>query len=143
MATHSSVLAWRIPGTGEPEGLPSMGSHRVGHNWSDLAAAVVHVLNVMDINFKIVYFILCEIHLYSISKQLETLSRLSIQLYGKIFQHKLCIQSQGTKGKRENLLKFIYKNGEICLKYYTCLNINLNKRKLPIKNGQNTRTERE
>ena len=32
MATHSSVLAWRIPGTGEPGELPSMGSHRVGHN---------------------------------------------------------------------------------------------------------------
>ena len=32
MATHSSVLAWRIPGTGEPGGPPSMGSHRVGHN---------------------------------------------------------------------------------------------------------------
>jgi len=40
MAAHSIVLAWRIPGTGEPGGLPSMGSHRVGHNWSDLAAAV-------------------------------------------------------------------------------------------------------
>ena len=39
MATHSSVLAWRIPGTGEPGGLPSMGSHRVGHEWSDIAAA--------------------------------------------------------------------------------------------------------
>ena len=39
MATHSSVLAWKIPGTGEPGGLPSMGSHRVGHDWSDLAAA--------------------------------------------------------------------------------------------------------
>ena len=39
MATHSSVLAWRIPGTREPGGLPSMGSHRVGHDWSDLAAA--------------------------------------------------------------------------------------------------------
>ena len=39
MATHSSVLAWRIPGTGEPGGLPSMGSHGVGHNRSDLAAA--------------------------------------------------------------------------------------------------------
>ena len=38
MATHSSDLAWRIPGTGEPGGLPSMGSHRVGHDWSDLAA---------------------------------------------------------------------------------------------------------
>ena len=41
MATHSSVLAWRIPGTGEPGGLPSMESHRVGHDWSDLAAAVL------------------------------------------------------------------------------------------------------
>ena len=38
MATHSSVLAWRIPGMGEPGGLPSMGSHRVVHDWSDLAA---------------------------------------------------------------------------------------------------------
>ena len=44
MATHSSVLAWRIPGTAEPGGLPSMGSHRVGHDWSDLAA---HVSKVM------------------------------------------------------------------------------------------------
>ena len=41
MATHSSVLAWRIPGMGEPGGLPSMGSHRVGHDSRDLAAAVV------------------------------------------------------------------------------------------------------
>ena len=39
MATHSSVLAWRVPGTGEPGGLPSMASHRVGHDWNDLAAA--------------------------------------------------------------------------------------------------------
>ena len=39
MATHSSVLPWRIPGMGEPGRLPSMGSHRVGHDWSDLAAA--------------------------------------------------------------------------------------------------------
>ena len=38
MATHSSVFAWRIPGIEEPGGLPSMGSHRVGHDWSDLAA---------------------------------------------------------------------------------------------------------
>ena len=40
MATHSIVLAWSIPGTGEPGGLPSMGSHRVGHDWDDLAVAV-------------------------------------------------------------------------------------------------------
>ena len=43
MATHSSVLAWRILGMGEPGGLPSMGSHRVGHDWSDLAVAAVDI----------------------------------------------------------------------------------------------------
>ena len=42
MAAHSSVLAWRTPGTGESGGLPSMGSHRVGHDWSHLAAAAAH-----------------------------------------------------------------------------------------------------
>ena len=41
MATHSSVLAWRSSGTEEPGGLPSMGSHRVRHDWSDFAAAAV------------------------------------------------------------------------------------------------------
>ena len=40
MATHSSVLVWRIPGMGKPGGLPSKGSHRVGHDLSDLAVAV-------------------------------------------------------------------------------------------------------
>ena len=45
MATHSSVLAWRIPGTGEPSGLLSVGSHRVRHNRCDLAAAAAHNRN--------------------------------------------------------------------------------------------------
>ena len=40
MTTHSSILAWRIPGTGEPGGLSSMGLRRVEHDWSNLAAAV-------------------------------------------------------------------------------------------------------
>ena len=39
MANQLSVLAWRVPGTGDPGGLPSMGTHRVGHDWGDLAAA--------------------------------------------------------------------------------------------------------
>ena len=47
MATHSSVLAWRIPGTVEPGGLPSMGSHRVGHDWSNLALTLAHAGKVM------------------------------------------------------------------------------------------------
>ena len=51
MATHSSVLAWRIPGMGEPGGLPSMGSHRVGHDWSNLAAAATDVDNLIPGSF--------------------------------------------------------------------------------------------
>ena len=47
MATHSSVLAWRIPGAGEPGGLPSMESHRVRHDWSDLAAAAKYTGRVV------------------------------------------------------------------------------------------------
>ena len=39
METQSSFIAWKIPGTREPDGLPSMGLHRVGHDWSNLAAA--------------------------------------------------------------------------------------------------------
>ena len=46
MATHSSVLAWRIPGMAEPGGLPSMGLHRVGHDWSDLAAAAAAAIKI-------------------------------------------------------------------------------------------------
>ena len=57
MATHSSVLAWRIPGTGEPGGLPSMGSHRVGHDWSDLAAAAVNFVLVFDHAIKVSFIL--------------------------------------------------------------------------------------
>ena len=55
MATHSSVLAWTIPGTGEPGGLPSMGSHRVGHDWSDLAAAAAAYIHFNLISLKSYY----------------------------------------------------------------------------------------
>ena len=47
VATHSSILTWRIPGTEEPGGLLSMGSHRVGLDWSDLAAAVAALISNM------------------------------------------------------------------------------------------------
>ena len=43
MATHSSILAWRVPGTEEPRGLPDVGSHRVGHDWSSLAVAATSI----------------------------------------------------------------------------------------------------
>ena len=42
IAIHSSVLSWRIPGTVEPGGLPSLGLHRVAHDWSDLIAAAAN-----------------------------------------------------------------------------------------------------
>ena len=50
MATHSSILSWRIPGTGEPGKLPSMGSHRLGHDSSDLAAEQQHIPRVLKKN---------------------------------------------------------------------------------------------
>ena len=54
METHSSILAWRIPGTEEPGELPSMGSHRVGHDWSDLAAAaLLQTLHECGVTFSI------------------------------------------------------------------------------------------
>ena len=49
MATHSSALAWRIPGMGKPGGLSSMGSHRVRHDWIDLAAVADNILKSRDI----------------------------------------------------------------------------------------------
>ena len=63
MATHSSVLAWRIPGTVEPDGLLSMGSHRVRHDCSDLAAAA-WTINYRLYLYKPVEFIIsyCTIH---------------------------------------------------------------------------------
>ena len=53
MATHSSVLAWRIPGTVEPGGLPSMGSYRVRHDWSDLAAAAMKLKDTCSLEEKL------------------------------------------------------------------------------------------
>ena len=86
MATHSSVLAWRIPGTAEPGGLLSMGSHRIGHDWSDLAAAVANKIKQpilwQVINFKDWFFsfkrvkncvhrIVCISHLLDLKAQMD------------------------------------------------------------------------
>ena len=51
MAAHSSTLAWRIPGVGEPSWLPAMGLHRVGRDWSDLAAAGAAGCNPVQLSF--------------------------------------------------------------------------------------------
>ena len=54
MAAHSSVIAWRIPGMAEPDGLLSMGSHRVGHDCSDLAAAAAVLFFWFEIPFLVI-----------------------------------------------------------------------------------------
>ena len=67
MATHSSILAWRVPGTGEPGGLPSMGSHRIGHDWSDLAAAAAAAaaraskVTLKDLQARLQQYVNCEL----------------------------------------------------------------------------------
>ena len=60
MATHSSILAWRIPGKGKPGGLTSMGWHRVGQDWRDLAAAAAA-------KFTMVYILYYTLFYYTIS----------------------------------------------------------------------------
>ena len=61
MATHSSVLAWRIPGTGEPGELPSVGSHRVRHGWSDLAAIAAACLCKCYYIFNFIFHLVIDI----------------------------------------------------------------------------------
>ena len=72
MATHSSVLAWRIPGTGEPGGLPSMESHRVGHDGSDLAAAAaarVSSTGIRQLIYSITYLFTNSANTFPITEQ--------------------------------------------------------------------------
>ena len=72
MATHSSVLAWRIPGTAEPGGLPSMGSHRVGHDSSDLAAAAAALVTEPYLTTRIILNICStHTHTHTHTKQLQ------------------------------------------------------------------------
>ena len=86
MATHSSVLAWRIPGTGEPGGLPSMGSHRVGHDWSDLAAAAAVRVSI-GLSHDLAAQIMRKSHLFwsKIISCIKGLGRVS-NVYGKHFK---------------------------------------------------------
>ena len=85
MAPHSSVLAWRIPGTGEPHGLPSTGSHRVRHDWNDLAAAATAGTsckwNMQHLSFCVWQFHLAHKHLLGI------FSLCSSQKFCKVILH--------------------------------------------------------
>ena len=80
MATHSSVLAWKIPGTEGPSGLPSMGLHRVGYDWSDLAAAACWV-------YIYIYIYILQLYISScwISLLLCNIPCLLLELYFKIY----------------------------------------------------------
>ena len=86
MPTHSSVLAWRIPGTGEPGGLPSMGSHRVWHNWRDLAAAAAYTFQQTICILAIKTIVYCKkLHLlFSTWEKVEILKFTSVNFYMKI-----------------------------------------------------------
>ena len=98
MATHSSFLAWRIPGMGEPCGLPSMGSHRVRHDWSDLAAATTFL--TMKIHYsnsensgKSIFTIVIKMY----SKQI------AVKTYSKRIQ--ISISQEIHRRRRGNILK--------------------------------------
>ena len=75
MAIHSSVLAWRIPATGEPDGLLSTGPHRVGHDWSDLAKCATWT----TLRVKLAYFVYCY-HNFSIMFYLIKMAIISLNL---------------------------------------------------------------
>ena len=86
MVTHSSVLAWRLPGMGEPGGLPSLGSRRVGHNWSELAAAAAFFLLV----FSSLILLWSESRIYMISILLNLLCFMNQNVEFFIFCFHLC-----------------------------------------------------
>ena len=75
MATHSSVLAWKIPETEEPGGLPSVGSHRVEHDWSDLAAVAPTPSTLYDMSQRRqkVTFLECFFCMFSAFKDLNSI----------------------------------------------------------------------
>ena len=79
MATHSSVLPWRIPRTGEPGGLLSMGSHRVGHDWSDLAAVEYQI--ILSLNHLIVGGVCNFLGSVLSQQKFEAMDGLVLQLY--------------------------------------------------------------
>ena len=81
MATHSSVLAWRIPGMGEPGGLPSMGSHRVRHDWRDLAAAAT---SFPLLHWTLLYVMLLKKIMNSLGKRISLFISMSWQRGGSL-----------------------------------------------------------
>jgi len=95
MATHSSVLAWGIPGTAEPGGLLSMGSHRVRHNWSDLAAAAYgHTTFHLPICQLMVFWVVYTLELYTAVMNIH----IQVFVWTYIFISFECIPRNGISG---------------------------------------------
>ena len=86
LATHSSILAWRIPGTEEPGGLPSMGLHRVGHNCSDLAAEAEETFETQSLCHQGCHMLSSQAWALSL-RQLEAMERLSNNVTGADISH--------------------------------------------------------
>ena len=114
MATHSSVLAWRIPGTGEPGGLPSLGSHRVGHDWSDLAAAAAAAV-VESKEVKIQGEKTRESRLktnkdktWALGEKNNATGSLKNNRKSKIWNEKLKVSDKATKSERNELLPLLH-----------------------------------
>ena len=106
MATHSSVLALRIPGTGEPGGLPSMGLQRVGYDWSDLAAAAECEHNGKP--KKLVWLALLQYSLFCGSRN-QTLPMCEVCLY---FEVDAVINSYRKKIQEMNII-LLFKTGKL------------------------------
>ena len=99
MATHFSVFAWRIPEMGEPGGLPSMGSHRVRHDLSNLAAAAAHASKVM-----------CKILQARLQQYVNSTSRCSSWFYKR----------RGTRDQIDNIIWIIEKARKFQKNMYFC-----------------------
>ena len=87
MAPHSSTLAWRIPGTGEPAGLLSMGSHRVGHDWCNLAVAAAANTSLLNKVVIITFNTFLPKRNACLFLQLKNLCFETRQAFGKHFLH--------------------------------------------------------
>ena len=109
MATHSSILVWRFPGTGEPGGLPSMGSHRVGHDWRNLAAAALPCnptrIEIFEIG-DLVFFFYCIHRLSEIVPELNLIHTKSISLVINSLKSNFSLNRKSSVRLSGNIFKF-------------------------------------
>ena len=110
MATHSSILAWRIPGTEKPSGLPSMGLHRVGHNWSDLAAAAAD--RVPKELWRKVCDIVQEAEIKTIPKEKKRLSEETLQKGKMVVWGDLTNSCEKKRSEKKEKERYTYLNAE-------------------------------